>query len=171
MLVGIVGAARTLRGAARSAAGAAGSLSAVGRRRNVHDRGEVPLGELDEVRQGHRTRGLGCFRRWRLLFFGAEENDRKRSDPGVAPVAHAKRGVRRQIFRKLHARYFVEPRSAVLLGHAPAEQADLSRLLQQLRQQARLMLFEVRDEGNDFVPDKLLCGPANEFLIVRQIRG
>ncbi len=84
----------------------------------------------------------------------------------MASVAHGERGVRRQFLRELHARHFVQARAAVLFRHASAEQADFSGFLEQLRQQARLVLFEIGNEGNYFVADKLLGGLADEFLIV-----
>ncbi len=86
-------------------------------------------------------------------------------------MAYAKGSVCRQIFRQLHARNLVEFRAAILLGHATAEQADLSRFFQQLGEQAGLVLFEIGNEGNHFVADKFLGGPANEFLIVGKVSG
>jgi hypothetical protein len=56
-------------------------------------------------------------------------------------------------------------------GTPPPSRAYFAGFLEQLREQAFLVHFEVGNQGNHFVADKLFGRLANQFLIVRQFSG
>ena len=89
--------------------------------------------------------------------------------PAVRAVRNGESAINRKLFREDGGGDLVEARSAVLLGNSAAKQANFAGLLNQLRHQAGLLVFQFLDEGENFLDDKFLSGLADQFLVVGEV--